>query len=248
MALREELERAGAWLFRWRSYWPFLTLPMLVVALPDSELLKRLAGNLVNELYEGFCLAMCCLGLALRCVTVGYAPEGTSGRNTKKQKARTLNTTGTYSIVRHPLYLGNFVIFLGMILFVEVWWFILVSILGFVLCYVPIMYAEEEFLREKFGNAYLEWAERTPAFIPKWKRWLRPDLPFAWRNVLKREYSGFFAIVASFSCFEIASDLFAEHRLAVDWDVRVLFVLGLATYLTLRTLKRKTVVLEVAGR
>jgi len=248
MALREELEKTGRWLFRWRSYLPFLTLPILLMALPNSELLERVMGVFADELYEGFCLAISFVGLALRCMTIGYVPRGTSGRNTKKQKAKALNTIGMYSIVRHPLYLGNFLIFLGIILFVEVWWFVLIAILSFALYYAPIMYAEEEFLRERFGNAYLEWSERTPAFIPDWKRWKRPDLPFSLRNVLKREHSTFFVIVASFSCLEIATDLFAERRLELDWEAGIFFALGFVVYLTLRTLKRSTAVLEVEGR
>lgn len=248
VALREELEETGLWLFRRRSFLPILILPLLLTALPDSELLERVVGNLADEFFEGFCLAISFVGLALRCMTVGYAPEGTSGRNTKRQKARTLNTTGMYSIVRHPLYFGNFVIFLGLILLVEVWWFILVAISAFVLYYVPIMYAEEEFLRERFGHAYLEWAEKTPAFVPRWKGWKRPDVLFAWKSVLRREYSGFFVIIASFWALEIGTDLFAEHRLVLSWDAGILFVFGLVTYLTLRTLKRRTTVLEVAGR
>ncbi len=52
-------------------------------------------------------------GLALRVIVVGHAPYGTSGRNTREQVADTLNTTGMYSIVRHPLYLANYLIILG---------------------------------------------------------------------------------------------------------------------------------------
>ena len=34
--------------------------------------------------------------------------KNTSGRNTHDQVADSLNTSGIYSIVRHPLYVGNF--------------------------------------------------------------------------------------------------------------------------------------------
>ncbi|MGB8874133.1 MAG: hypothetical protein WCC75_12145, partial [Desulfobaccales bacterium] len=44
----------------------------------------------------------------------GLPPRGTSGRNTQGQVAETLNTTGIYSLVRNPLYLGNFLIWLGL--------------------------------------------------------------------------------------------------------------------------------------
>ncbi|MGC9453013.1 MAG: methyltransferase family protein, partial [Oceanipulchritudo sp.] len=51
---------------------------------------------------------------------------GTSGRNTKQQVAYSLNTTGFYSVVRNPLYLGNFFMYLGIALFTHHWWLVLV--------------------------------------------------------------------------------------------------------------------------
>ena len=56
------------------------------------------------------------LGLVIRFYTIGTTPKGTSGRNTKnqiEQKDDFLNSTGLYSLVRHPLYLGNYFIWLG---------------------------------------------------------------------------------------------------------------------------------------
>ncbi len=135
MALREELEKQGTWLFKWRSYLPLFILPLFLIALRHSEYLERVFGDLMDDIYESLCLAISFLGLAIRCLTIGYGPKGTSGRNTKKQKAKILNTTGMYSIVRHPLYLGNFLIFLGITLFVQVWWFSLLAILAFWLYY-----------------------------------------------------------------------------------------------------------------
>ena len=60
---------------------------------------------------------------------MGFAPRGTSGRNTLGQVAEVLNTSGMYSVVRNPLYLGNFVIWLGLALFIKVWWCILIVVL-----------------------------------------------------------------------------------------------------------------------
>jgi protein-S-isoprenylcysteine O-methyltransferase Ste14 len=87
----------------------------------------------------------------------GYVPRGTSGRNTRWQVAETLNTTGMYSIVRNPLYLGNFIIVLGILLFVQVWWIVVIGIVGFWFFYERIVFTEEGFLRRKFGTVFLEW-------------------------------------------------------------------------------------------
>ena len=248
MALREELEKQGSWLFRWRSFVPLFILPVLVIALEKSGYLERHFGDDAENFFGLFCVAISLLGLAVRCITVGFTPRGTSGRNTKKQIAKTLNTKGMYSIVRNPLYLGNFLIFLGITLFIQVWWFSIISLLAFCLYYERIMFTEEEFLRNKFGSSYLEWAERTPLFLPKPGNWKQPDLPFSFRNVLKREYSALFVITSSFPLIDTVSDLVAVNRLELDWGWIILFTAGLAIYLTLRALKKKTKILAVSGR
>ena len=66
-------------------------------------------------MYSGIIISF--LGEAIRIFTVAYTPAGTSGRNTKQQLADTLNTTGIYSLLRHPLYLGNFFMFLDTFIF-----------------------------------------------------------------------------------------------------------------------------------
>ncbi|MGB9590917.1 MAG: methyltransferase family protein [Candidatus Kryptoniota bacterium] len=246
MPLKEELEKHGEWLFKRRSYLPLLILPVILVTLKHSEDLERLLWEAADDLWKGFCVCLSFLGLIIRCVTVGYVPEGTSGRNTKRQKAKFLNTNGMYSIVRHPIYLGNFFIMLGMTLFVEVWWFTLFSVLAFWLYYERIIIAEEEFLQRKFGGLYLEWAEKTPAFLPKLRKWQRPSVSFSFRAVLAREYTTFFVITTYFAFIDITEDAFIENKLDLAW--LIVFATGFILYLMLRTLKKKTRILYVKGR
>jgi len=248
LALREEIEKQGGWFFRWRSYLPLLIIPILFIALRHSEYLEQVFGETTDNLYEGLCIAIAFLGLTMRCMIIGYVPEGTSGRNTKRQEAETLNTAGMYSILRHPLYSANFIIFLGITLFVQVWWFSLVAILVFFVYYERIIFAEEEFLRRKFGNLYLEYANKTPVFWPNFKNWQPPSLPFSFRNVLKREHSGFFAIIATFTFLEIVGDLFVEGILELSLAWIIFFSLGLVIYLVFVSLKKNTRLLNVEGR
>jgi len=248
MALKDEFEKHGEWLFRRRSYLPFLILPILLVALKNSEGLEQAFGNLADGLWEAFCIVISLAGFTVRCITVGFVPAGTSGRNTERQIAESLNTTGVYSIVRHPLYLGNFFIFLGFALFIEVWWFTLIAVLAFWLYYERIIFREEEFLRRKFRDAFLEWAQKTPAFIPNFRNWQPATLPFSFKNVLQREYTGLFVITTSFTILEIFGDLLAEGELEINLPWVIMFIVGLTIYSTLRTLKKKTRVLYVEGR
>lgn len=167
MPLREDIEKQGNWLFRYRSYIPLIFLPLLFLALKDSEILEKLFGDTIEDAWDIFCVLISFAGLLIRCLTIGYVPKGTSGRNTDKQRADRLNTTGMYSVVRHPLYLGNFLIMLGMMMFTQVWWIVIISVLAFWLYYERITFAEEEFLRKKYGDIFVEWASRTPVFLPR---------------------------------------------------------------------------------
>ena len=154
MALREDLERQGRWLFRWRSYLPIAIIPLIVLALKHSGGVGRMAGPLVGGLFEGFCMALSMAGLAVRSITVGYIPNGISTRNRQAGQETALRTTGMYSVARHPLYFGNFLIMLGIAMSIQVWWFVLVTVLAFWLYYERIMFAEEEGLRAGLGDAY----------------------------------------------------------------------------------------------
>lgn len=191
MALKEEFEQIGNWLFRWRSYLPLLMIGNVVLFMEHFDYIGHSHSHSLDQLWEIICLLISFLGLGIRIYTIGFTPYGTSGRNTKSQKAEQLNITGIYSLVRHPLYLGNFFIWLGISMFVHLWWVTLIFILVFWLYYERIMFAEEEFLRKKFGNEYVVWANKTSAFCPKFKNWEKLTLSFSLRNVLKREYSGF---------------------------------------------------------
>ncbi len=187
-------------------------------------------------------------GLIIRCMVAGYAPRGTSGRNTKSQVAEVLNTTGMYSIVRNPLYLGNFIIILGATLFIQVWWLALIFCVGFWTYYERIILAEENFLREKFGDTFLKWAEITPVYLPNFKNWKKPSLPFSFKTVLRREFATLFGITSAFFFLDIAADLLAEGKFELDLPWVILFILGLIIYITLLILKKKTHMLDVWSR
>jgi len=246
MALREEFEQTGNWLFRWRSYLPLALIGIFLLALREYEYPGH--SEKLDAIWEMFCLSVSFFGLFIRIITIGYTPKGTSGRNTKAQVADSLNTTGIYSVVRHPLYLGNFFMVLGITLFAHLWWLTLIYILIFWIYYERIMFAEEYFLRNKYGEKYLKWAEITPAFIPSFKNYNKPSLPFSVKNVLKREYNGFFAVIAALFFLELAGDLFAEHKFEIDSYWMVFLIIGFIVWLSLMFINKKTRLLKVDGR
>lgn len=248
MGLRETYKKQGAFLFRWRSYLPFLAIPVVILALFDTQYTKRLFGDRFDSFWEAFCILISLAGLIVRCLVAGYVPKGTSGRNVERQVAESLNTKGMYSIVRNPLYLGNYLLVLGVLLFTQVWWFVIIGSIVFWRYYERIIYTEEEFLREKFGEAFVAWSQKTPMALPRFHGWEKPDLPFEWKTVLRREHSSFFGIVTVFTILGVLADLVIERQKSVDLFWWIFFGTGLLIYLTLRFLKKKTKLLDLKGR
>ncbi|MEI7901499.1 MAG: isoprenylcysteine carboxylmethyltransferase family protein [bacterium] len=246
MALIEELEVSGKWLFRWRSYLPLIMMALMFASFGYFS--YPFGSELLDELWECFCLLIGLSGLLVRGLVAGYAPQGTSGRNTKRQVAEVLNTTGMYSVVRNPLYLGNFWMCLAVALFLRVWWVPLIYLLVFMLYYERIIFAEEVFLRQKFGETYLSWASRTPAFFPKWAHWQKPSIPFSLRTLVRREYQSAYGLVMSLFAFEQLTELYLGH----GWHVETMWqwIASLATggYLITRFFHKKTGLFRVRGR
>lgn len=246
MALHESFEQSGQWLFRRRSYLPLLLFLIVVPAMIGFT--YPFGSHHLDELWEGICLAISLLGLAIRAYAVGTTPSGTSGRNTHGQVADALNTSGLYSVVRHPLYVGNYFMWLGVALFPRLWWLAVLVSLAFWLYYERIMFAEEAFLRSKFGVEFERWAAMTPAFLPDPRLWRPPALPLSWRTVFRREYSGFYGLIASFMFLEIIGDYFESGHWQLDPLWCLTFGVATCVYVTLLVLKRHSRLLTVVGR
>ena len=243
MPLIEELEISGKWLFRWRSYLPLVTLVLIFASLDYFS--YPFGSPMLDHMWEWFCLLVGLTGLMIRGLVVGYVSRLTSGRNTKKQVAETLNTDGMYSIVRHPLYLGNFFMGLSVFLFLRVWWVTLIYLLSFMLYYERIIFAEEAFLRERFGEDYLAWASRTPAFLPRFSQWKRPSRPFSWRTFVRREYQSGFGLIMAIFALEQLTELYMGHAWHID--IMWIWIVGVGTclYVITRYLHKKTNVLLI---
>ncbi|MCB1397141.1 MAG: DUF1295 domain-containing protein [Rhodobacter sp.] len=187
--LTDRMVTAGHVLFRWRSYLLFAFLPLFIWAVSEGEALEVRWGDAVGEITEVLALLLLVLGEAIRVLTVGFVPHGTSGRNTDKgQIAERLNTTGLYSTTRNPLYLGNCLMYVALALYTQHLWVVAVLGLTLTLYYERIIAAEESFLLEKFGEPYREWSAQTPVFWPRLRNWRRPDMPFSLRTVIRREH------------------------------------------------------------
>jgi protein-S-isoprenylcysteine O-methyltransferase Ste14 len=246
LRLSDHLEASGNWLFRWRSYLPLLLMGGLLASLREF---KYPGGSRsLDVVWELVSALVGLLGVGIRAYAVGCAAQRTSGRNTREQIADSLNTTGLYSIMRHPLYFGNTLMWFSAALFAESWSMAVIILLVSALYHERIIFAEEAFLERKFGETFRNWSARTPAAWPKFSLWQPPLLPFAWRHALQREYLGLFALITTFFALDIASDWFCLHRIEFDPLWLSAWLVGLVMFAVVRFLRKRTGLLAVAGR
>ena len=119
----------------------------------------------------------------------GVAAAGTTTRRRSRNVQR-LVTYGIFSYTRNPLYIGNFLVWIGFCVISGVLWFLPFAVLIFAAEYSFIVRYEEGVLESIFGRQYLDYKNSVPRWLPK-----KPDEPETgehdWRQALKSEISTF---------------------------------------------------------
>lgn len=90
----------------------------------------------------------------------------------QRLKAPTLIMRGPYAYVRHPMYIGNFMIGLGITVLLEAFFVVPLLLALAVLHFIVVIPTEESFLKEKLGEGYELYCYLVPQCIPK----IKPDL------------------------------------------------------------------------
>ncbi len=246
MALLHEWEDQGNWLFKRRGQMPVI---LFILAIPAVFLADyAMIYPLKAEVFSLTGISLSIIGAIIRAYTIGTTPKGTSGRNTDKQVAEQLNSTGIYSVVRHPLYLGNFFMWIGIVVYTLNPAFLIIVCLLYWIYYERIMFAEERFLEKQFGQVYLDWSMKAPAFIPRFSKFIPPSVKFSMVSVLRREYSGWLATVIGF----VFVHLLREYTVRKQFEnyTNAFITLGITLIITivLRTMKHQTKLLQEEGR
>ena len=150
---RSTSARIGAVLFRHRGWLP---VPFLLVPL--------LAPGEADEMSWIIGIVLIAIGEAVR--LSGVAAAGTVTRRRSRTVQR-LVTYGIFAWMRNPLYVGNFLIWMGFTVASGVLWFIPVAIALFAIEYTFIVRYEEGVLESIFGGEYLSYKDRTPRWFPR---------------------------------------------------------------------------------
>jgi hypothetical protein len=99
-------------------------------------------------------------GLALRALAAGTIHKG-----------HDLAVTGPYAYLRHPLYLGTFLVGLGLVVAGGRWLMLLLFLGIFAWMYGWSVRSEESELELRYGEAYRRYRAAVPAFIPRVLPW-----------------------------------------------------------------------------
>lgn len=240
MALVHSFEKNGNTLFKYRGQIPVILFLLSVPAIYFTDYQFVESNDTLDLILLITCAVFSFSGQVIRAIAIGTASKYTSGRNTKEQVAEALNTKGIYSTVRHPLYLGNYFMWIGIVMFTYNIWFVLVVSLFFWLYYERIMFAEERFLERKFGQEYVDWSMKVPPFWPSMKNHIKTEIPFSIKTILRREYSGITATILGFVFVAFLRDWFTSGEPQFKTSYAIVLVIAFSISLILRTLKHQT--------
>jgi protein-S-isoprenylcysteine O-methyltransferase Ste14 len=186
--------RIGAVLFRHRGWLPILFLGVPLIAPGTMSPFRWEVGLMLIAIGELVRLS-------------GVAAAGTVTRRRSRNVQR-LVTYGIFAWVRNPLYIGNFLVWMGFVTISGVLWFLPFAVLLFALEYELIVRYEEGVLESIFGREYLEYRNCTPRWIPRPPQEKPPTGEYHWGEALRGEISTFLQYAVLLLAFWIKSKVY----------------------------------------
>ncbi|MCK4888781.1 MAG: lipid A phosphate methyltransferase, partial [Candidatus Aminicenantes bacterium] len=160
--------RLGDFLFKYRSFTP---VPLIIIVFVFFKPQISPVNN-VLLLAAGFFIMIS--GELIRVISVGFSFTGTSGRE-NFLRADSLNVSGIYSVVRNPLYIGNLLIYSGLLIVYSNLFALIFFDILLIVQYYFIILSEEEFLKNTYGDEYSEYKESVNSILPGFGRYRKPD-------------------------------------------------------------------------
>ena len=134
-------------IYRWRVKAGYICL-VLAIILARPNLYFFLAGA-----------GLCILGLLLRAWASGHL-----------MKEKELACSGPYRFTRNPLYLGNFIIAIGVVIASYSWWMVGIFFIYFLIFYPLVLKREAERMRALFPKEYESYKSKVPLLFPSFRR------------------------------------------------------------------------------
>jgi protein-S-isoprenylcysteine O-methyltransferase Ste14 len=185
------------WLRRYRRYLP---IPLCLIAVIWLRPTMPWGNPFLDILTDVLGISLCLLGQSLRAWAWGSnADVGKAG----------VRTRGPYKLMQHPLYVGNFLILLGLVVIFNNPWAYPLFLIPFAYLYHVITDMEEQRMSRRFGADYSEYrVNNVPRFWPALSNMrlaLSTTTPFSWPLAWRKEYEsccGWLAGVAALKIYE----------------------------------------------
>ncbi|HMG67483.1 MAG TPA: isoprenylcysteine carboxylmethyltransferase family protein [Chitinophagaceae bacterium] len=174
--------KLGNFLFRNRN--GIFPLFYVMLFVPSWEVFT----NPVTAMIIGFSVTL--IGQLTRVITIGLVYIIRGGKD-RRVYAEDLVVTGIFAHCRNPLYVGNILILVGLGIASNSLLFMAVFTPVFLIFWQAIVLAEENYLRNKFGEQYNEYCRKVNRWLINFKGFGKTlsSMQFKWRRVIIREYN-----------------------------------------------------------
>jgi hypothetical protein len=143
-------------------------------------------------------------------------------------KTHKLTTSGPYSIVRNPLYLGTMLIAIGFMVMLNTSYAGLVFVIIMAAVYYRTIRNEERALTEKYGKIYLDYKDKVPMIVPSFFRYKKQEKwPFSFSRIIEnKEYKLFIWVINIAIIFRFKGYFLIDHESmdAKKWSLVALFI------------------------
>ena len=172
-------------------------------------------GNMFDWILGAMGVVFAVLGEAIRLATIGFQYIHRGGKDGKVY-AKRLVRGGMYGITRNPMYLGNGLICVGMIMYLgsPAGYFTLIPFFLFV--YHAIIAAEESYLQKQFGSDYDAYAATVNRIIPSFSsvRESFARMRFDWRRSIKKDLGTIAGLTIGLNVVPVWRSYFLHHAAA----------------------------------
>ncbi|NDF11289.1 MAG: phospholipid methyltransferase [Proteobacteria bacterium] len=239
--MKKIMIKIGDFFFKYRNHlFPLILTALYLISVPPHDFF---GNEKLENLKDILAVLIAASGLALRALVIGYAYIKRGGLQ-KKVYAENLVTQGVFSACRNPLYVGNVLICIGIFLMHGSPIVLSLGITIYLFIYQCIIFAEERYLREKFGKAYDAYCNDTPRWLVKVS--VLPEalsgMKFNFKRVIMKDYTTIANTIVLLAITELYEDYSAIRIGGMDGYnalLCLLIVTSIIMVIAVRTAKKK---------
>lgn len=215
----------GNHLFRWRKFFYFIPVVLLVVTGKDARYV--FGEYVIEELFEFLSFIVLLSGLSIR-----FWASGSSGRLFVKKNKRfcvRFGTTGIFSLMRNPFFAGEILIAAGLSLLLFHAGLTALSLLLFIAAYFPIAAAREQMLLSAHPLLYGAYRKKVGWLMPQFSSWRKSKARFRWLVAIQKEGGHILTMTFLFLFLE----QFREIEITGSWNSNPLWIVVAAPFVLL---------------